>query len=195
MEVFSPAQRRALWTQDARSAGELLGFPPSPGVGGLQRLDAATYLPGDLLYKADIASMASSLELRAPFLDHEVLRLGISLPDTLKLRGRRGKLALRRAFADVLPPEVVSRGKTGFGVPLARWFREGARPLAEELLLDEHARSRDLFRPDAVRALIDDNAEGRADHGHRIWTLLALELWQRTHLEAAAPSSAAVASA
>ncbi len=195
MEVFSATSRRALWTHEARSAGELLGPPPAPGIGGLQRLDIATYLPGDLLYKADIASMANSLELRAPFLDHEVLRLGISLPDSLKLRGRRGKLALRRAFADVLPPEIVARGKAGFGVPLARWFREDARALVEELLLDERARSRGLFRPEAVRALLDENAAGRVDHGHRIWTLLALELWQRTHVEAAAPASAAAATA
>ena len=195
MEIFSPAARRRLWTHEARSAGELLGPPPARGAGGLQRLDVATYLPGDLLYKADIASMANSLELRAPFLDHEVLRLGISLPDSLKLRGRRGKLALRRAFADVLPEEIAARGKAGFGVPLARWFREDARGLAEELLLDERARARGLFRPDAVRTLLDENAAGRADHGHRIWTLLALELWQRTHLEAAAPASAAAASA
>ena len=81
--------------------------------------------------------MAHSLELRSPLLDHEVLELGLSLPDALKLRGREGKVALRRAFADVLPPEVAGRGKTGFGVPLARWFRGELRELAGDVLLGD----------------------------------------------------------
>ena len=74
--------------------------------------------------------MAHSLEVRSPLLDHTVLELGVSLPDSLKVEGRRGKVALRRAFADALPPVVAGRGKTGFGVPIARWFREELRTLA-----------------------------------------------------------------
>src|SRR5204862_6735724 len=101
--------------------------PPGDGITALQLLDIATYLPGDLLLKADLASMAHSLELRSPFLDHEVVELGLALPDHLKTRGREGKVALRRAFAADLPPEVADRGKTGFGVPLGRWFREELR--------------------------------------------------------------------
>ena len=128
------------------------GPPPDGGISGLQRLDVETYLPGDLLLKADIASMAHSLELRSPFLDHEVLELGVSLPDQLKVDGRRGKVALRRAFADDLPPSVASRGKTGFGVPLARWFREELRTLAGDVLLDERARARGQLRPARGRA-------------------------------------------
>src|ERR687884_666257 len=85
--------------------------PAEPGIAGLQRLDVETYLPGDLLPKADLASMACSLELRSPLLDHEVLELGVSLPDSLRFRGFRGKEALRRAFARDLPPLVARRGK------------------------------------------------------------------------------------
>ena len=157
---------------------------PAPGIAGLQRLDFATYLPGDLLPKSDIASMAHSLELRSPLLDHRVVELGLSLPDHLKQRGREGKVALRRAFADDLPPTRRGRGKSGFGVPLAHWFRGELRPLARELLLDERARSRGWFRPAAVERLLDEHASGRADHGHRLWTLVMLELWQRTHVDA-----------
>jgi asparagine synthase (glutamine-hydrolysing) len=187
MQVFSLAQRAELWTDEAKaeigaltSPGFLLGPAPAPDIAGLQRLDVATYLPGDLLPKSDIASMAHSLELRSPLLDHRVLELGLSLPDHLKWRGREGKVALRRAFADVLPPVVAERGKSGFGVPLADWFRHELQPLARDLLLGDE---RGWFRRPAVEQLLDEHASGRADHGHRLWTLVMLELWQRTHVE------------
>ena len=191
MEVFSPELRRELWSDTALaeldspvSAADLLGAPRARGVTGLQLLDLDTYLPGDLLPKADLASMAHSLELRSPFLDHEVVELALGLPDHLKLNGRQGKIALRRAFADDLPPETTARGKRGFGVPLARWFRGELRETARQLLLDPRARERGYFRPAAVDRLLDDHAAGRADHGHRLWCLVVLELWQQTHVEA-----------
>jgi asparagine synthase (glutamine-hydrolysing) len=200
MEVVSLPQRAGLWTEDAKavigpllSSGLVLGTPPEAGMAGLQRLDVATYLPGDLLPKSDIASMAHSLELRSPLLDHRVLELGLSLPDRLKQHGLEGKLALRRAFADQLPPLVAGRGKSGFGVPLAEWFRGELRPLARDVLLDERARGRGLFHGSAVARLIDEHAAGRADHGHRLWTLVMLELWQRAHIDAPAPAPVAVA--
>jgi asparagine synthase (glutamine-hydrolysing) len=194
MEVFPAELRAELWEPGfvarPRPAWELLG-PAEEGVSGLQRLDVRTYLPGDLLLKADIASMAHSLELRSPLLDHAVLELGVSLPDALKVDGRRGKVALRRAFTDALPPAVARRGKTGFGVPIARWFREELQPLARDVLLGETARARGQLRPTAVARLLDDHVSGRADHAHRLWCLLMLELWQREHLDAASPAAVA----
>lgn len=188
MEVFPlELRRRLLVGGAARPAHEHLGSPPEPGIAGLQRLDVATYLPGDLLLKADLASMAHSLELRSPLLDHEVLELGISLPDSLKARGRTGKVALRRAFADRLPEQVRGRGKTGFGVPLGRWFREDLRGLAADLLLDRTARDRGLLRPEEAKRLLDEHATGRRDHGHRLWCLVMLELWHRFHVDAETP--------
>jgi asparagine synthase (glutamine-hydrolysing) len=160
-------------------------------VSSLQRLDAETYLPGDLLLKADIASMAHSLELRSPLLDHEVLELGVSLPERLKLRGLRGKEALRRAFADALPPEVAGRGKSGFGVPLADWFRGELRSLAGDVLLGDRMRARGQLRPAVVERLLDEHVSGCADHGHRLWCLLMLEFWQQVHVEADSPVPAA----
>ena len=190
MEVFPVVVRNALWTDDARaeigrqrSAAELLGPAPSDGVRGLQLLDLRTYLPDDLLLQADIASMAHSLELRSPFLDHEVVELGLSLPVHLKLEGRLGKVALRRGFAEDLPPSVAARGKKGFGVPLSRWFRAELRELASDLLLDRRARERGLLRVETVERMLADHVAGRADHGQRLWTLLMLELWQRHHIE------------
>jgi asparagine synthase (glutamine-hydrolysing) len=194
MEVFPAALRAELWEPGfvarPRPTWELLG-PAEEGISGLQRLDVRTYLPGDLLLKADIASMAHSLELRSPLLDHAVLELGVSLPDSLKVDGRRGKVALRRAFADALPPAVARRGKTGFGVPIARWFRKELQPLARDVLLGETARARGQLRPQAVARLLDDHVSGRADHAHRLWCLLMLELWQRQHLDAASPAAVA----
>jgi asparagine synthase (glutamine-hydrolysing) len=184
MQVFTLQERAALWSADARaaigpltSAGFLLGTPAAPGVTGLQLLDIATYLPGDLLPKADIASMAHSLELRSPFLDHHVLELGLSLPEGLK----QGKTALRRAFADDLPEIVATRGKAGFGVPLGAWFRGELRDLAGDLLLGDN---RGWFERGAVEQLLADHDAGRADNGSRLWTLVMLELWQRAHVDA-----------
>jgi asparagine synthase (glutamine-hydrolysing) len=195
IEIFPAALRAELWNpefvRDPVPAWRLLGPPPVDGLSALQRLDVRTYLPGDLLLKADITSMAHSLELRSPLLDHEVLELGVSLPDRLKTRGLRGKEALRRAFADALPSQIASRGKAGFGVPLADWFRGELRGLAADVLLDDRARARGQLRPAAVERLLDEHVSGRADHGHRLWCLVMLELWQRQHVEAESPAPAA----
>ena len=155
--------------------------PTRPGITGLQLLDLETYLPGDLLLKADLASMAHSLELRSPFLDHEVVALGLALPDSLKVRGREGKVALRRAFADLLPAEVDDARQDG--------LRRAARPLVPR----RSARARTRPAPERPRlvpargrssACSTSTRSGRADHGHRLWCLLMLELWQREHVEA-----------
>ncbi len=180
MEVFPLELRRRLWAEDA--AREVRLAPAEPSIAGLQRLDLETYLPGDLLLKADLASMAHSLELRSPLLDHEVVELGLALPRSLKVRGRTGKVALRRAFAAELPPSVAERRKTGFGVPLGRWFREDLREVARETLGSD----RGWFRPAEMQRLLDEHERGRADHGHRLWCLLMLELWVRHHVEAPA---------
>ncbi len=193
VEVFPLRLRAELWQPDFVRPAALQLEPALPGLGGLQLLDVETYLPGDLLLKADIASMASSLELRSPFLDWDVLELGVSLPDRLKTRGRRGKEALRRAFGPLLPAEVVRRPKRGFAVPLSTWFRGELRELAGDVLLDQRTRSRGQLRPQVVKRLLDEHVSGRADHGHRLWCLLVLELWQRRWVDAGLPAQAAVA--
>ena len=181
MEVFPRGLRERLWAVDGLPGIQRLS-PAQNDTRSLQLLDLETYLPGDLLPKADIASMAHSLELRSPLLDHEVVELGLALPDSLKLRGLTGKVALRRAFGAELPEQVARRGKTGFGVPLGRWFREDLRELARDVL----ATDRGWFRAAEVRRLLDEHESRRADHGHRLWCLLMLELWVRQHVEAPA---------
>jgi asparagine synthase (glutamine-hydrolysing) len=179
VEVFPLELRRRLWTDAALAqASESL----LPQATDLRVVDMESYLPGDLLPKVDLSSMAVSLELRAPFLDHRVVELGLALPRELAF----GKVALRRAFADDLPPEVTERRKTGFGVPLDRWFREELRELARDALPGD----RGWFRPAEVRRLLDEHDSGHADHGHRLWCLLMLELWARRHVEAPALAAA-----
>jgi asparagine synthase (glutamine-hydrolysing) len=139
-----------------------------------------TYLPDDLLVKADIASMASSLELRSPMLDHRVISLGLSLPAAAKVDRRQGKVILREAFGDLLPAEVFSLPKRGFGVPLGRWLREDLFETLREALMDPGLHGLGIFRPEALAGLLNDHFSGRGDHRHRLWALLVLARWLAT---------------
>lgn len=141
--------------------------------------DLLTYLPCDLNCKVDIASMAHSLEVRQPMLDHRLVEFAAQLPLKLKHRGRVGKRILRKAFGPMLPRNIWNRKKMGFGVPLDHWFRGKLKPLLMDTLLSEQSASRGLFRPEAVRQLIDEHLQRRTNHASRLWALLFLELWQR----------------
>ena len=140
--------------------------------------DAAIYLPGDLLVKADRMAMAHGLEGRSPLLDSELALFAARLPTRLKLRGLTGKYLLRRAFADLLPPGIAWQSKRGFGLPVAGWFRGPLREFASDLLLGGRV-AREVARPEAVVALLDAHVSGRADHGKRLFALVMLELWLR----------------
>lgn len=144
-------------------------------------VDQQTYLPDDVLAKVDVASMASGLECRSPFLDHKVVELAVGMPKRLKLRGATHKWILRETFSDFLKP-VSRRSKMGFGVPLGIWFRGGWRNTLMEVLLDSATLGRGYFRPDSVRRLINEHMSGYFDHGERLWTLLCFELWHRKYV-------------
>ncbi len=146
--------------------------------------DLVTYLPGDLMTKVDIASMAHGLEARCPLLDYRVVELAAALPAKLKFHGGRGKRLLQAAFGDLLPSEVFTRRKMGFGVPLDVWLRGELAPLTDSLLGAESVSRRGWFRPAAVRQLIDEHRSRRFDHSARLWSLLVLEQWCRTWLDA-----------
>ena len=143
-------------------------------------LNARTYLLDDLLPKMDRMTMAHGLEARSPMLDRNLIEYVAGLPDRLKRRGGRGKIVLKKAVADMLPSEILSRPKHGFGVPLGEWFRGELKPRVEALLLDRPHLAR-WVRPDAVRQMFADHLAGRSDRGHQLWTLLTLELWLRKH--------------
>jgi len=149
--------------------------------------DVQTYLPDDLLVKMDIASMAHSLEVRSPLLDHHVVEFAASLPARLKLRGLTQKYLLKEVARPWLPAGILDRRKMGFGVPLHRWFREDLREMAYDVLLDRRARERGYFQPRAVRRLLDEHSAGTALHHHRLWNLLMLEWWHRTWIDQPPP--------
>ncbi len=148
-------------------------------VGYGQSHDMLTYLPDDLLVKADLASMASSLELRAPMLDHRLVSLGLSLPISAKLCGRQGKAIVREAFGGDLPAEVLRGRKRGFGVPLRRWLRGELYETLRETLMDPWLHRLGMFRPEALAGLLSDHFAGKGDHSHRLWALLVLGRWLR----------------
>jgi asparagine synthase (glutamine-hydrolysing) len=153
--------------------------------------DLVTYLPGDLLVKVDLASMAHSLECRGPFLDHRVVELAMAMPLDRKIQAHSGrsKFVLKQTFSDLLPPPIRKRSKMGFGVPISRWFRDELKHELRDVLLDPVCLNRGLFRPEAVRDLLDEHIEGKREHSHRLWALVILELWFRKHLDESLPSS------
>jgi asparagine synthase (glutamine-hydrolysing) len=186
---FSADEKRALYTPElaAALAGDAtaeafaarLGASRAPDlVGRLQDLDVETYLPDDILAKVDIASMTHGLEARAPLVDHAVVELGASLPGPMKLRRGKGKLIFKKAFADLVPRQILNRRKKGFALPTGRWLAGRLHGFARELLLSSEARARGLFAPEAVAALLDRHRAGE-DHGERIWNLMVLETWHR----------------
>jgi asparagine synthase (glutamine-hydrolysing) len=128
--------------------------------------------------------MAHGLESRSPFLDQELMAFAATIPASLKMRGLRTKALLRSAMAMRLPAKVVSGRKMGFGVPIDRWFRAELREMAYDVMLSEAARSRGLFKPEAVRTLLEEHTSGLRRHHHRLWALLFLELWFRTWIDA-----------
>lgn len=146
-------------------------------------VDTRTYLPDDLLVKVDVASMAHGLEARSPFLDHGLLEFAAGIPAHLKLRGMEKKVLLRTALRGILPDMILDRPKMGFGVPIDRWFRDDLRPLAYDTLLDRRAADRGYFRPEVVRAYLDEHVRGQGHWHYLLWNLLMLELWHRTFID------------
>jgi asparagine synthase (glutamine-hydrolysing) len=136
-----------------------------------------TYLPDDLLIKADRMSMAASLEARSPFLDHVLVEWAATMPVDLKLRRGVTKYILKKAFEGRLPQEIIYRQKHGFGVPIGKWFRTSLRQALTDTLSSERARQRGWLAPQAVQQLTNEHLSGARDHGQALWTLLMLEVW------------------
>jgi asparagine synthase (glutamine-hydrolysing) len=190
MVIFNEARRAALYREDFLA--QLPDADPFTFLdSALQRAsnrdpitsaslaDLVTYLPCDLMTKVDIASMAHSLEVRAPFLDFRLVEFAASLPIDLKFRRTRGKYLLRRAFADLLPPTIWNRAKMGFGVPLDYWFRNQLHDVTRDTLLAQDARCHSFFRREAIEQLFREHSERTFDHAPRLWSLLFFEMWLR----------------
>jgi len=149
----------------------------------MQSLDTQLYLAEDILTKVDRASMAVSLEVRAPYLDPRVAEFAASLPSRYKLHGYTSKYILKRAAKGLVPSFVWRRGKKGFGVPIAKWLKGELRPLSRDLLSPERLRRGGLFNPDYVAKLQDEHERGVANHRKLLWTLLSFELWRESFIE------------
>ncbi len=186
--LYSPAFANALGADRGYAERYISGlFALNPDDDLLNRMsytDLRSYLPECLMTKMDIASMANSLETRSPFLDHKVLEFAFRLPGNLKLKGFGGtKWILKETFRDMLPPEIYSRGKMGFGIPLGIWFRGELKDYWAGACLSKKALERGYFRPEALFKLWDEHQRGTRDHGYKLWALLMLELWHRQYAD------------
>jgi asparagine synthase (glutamine-hydrolysing) len=186
----------APFTEAERAA--LLGPSAPTGHGGgddrggdpLRRMlvaDAGPWLADNLLERGDRMTMAASVELRPPFLDHRLVELAFRLPPATKVRAGTGKVVLRRVAADLVPPAVVRRPKEGFRVPLDEWFRGGLRDLAWDRLLSRSSFVTTVFERSAVQRLLERHQRGEQDEDIRIWTLLGLEVWHEQCIAGSRP--------
>jgi asparagine synthase (glutamine-hydrolysing) len=172
---------------DGRANGWLSSLftelPRLDPIDAAMAVDIVSYLPYDLLVKVDITSMANSLEARSPFLDHEVMEFAARLPIEIKVRGRRLKYFLKRAFADLLPEENIKRRKMGFGVPVGQWFRGPLKELLCDALFSQRSSTQQYFRDSEIKRLVGEHLESRADYSFQLWNLLMLELWHREFID------------
>ncbi len=180
-ELYSPAFRAELGGYNAfevfeRHARRANREDPLALV---QYLDLKTYLVGDINTKVDRASMAHSLEVREPLMDHPLVEWLATLPSTLKVRGGEGKFLLKKAMEPKLPQEILYRPKMGFAVPLARWFRGPLRERVRRALLGDALAQTGLFNPAFLRQLVEAHESGRSDHSAPLWTLLMFEAFLR----------------
>jgi len=152
-------------------------------INQLLYLNTKTYLPEDLLIKADRMSMANSLEARSPFLDQDLIQFAAEIPASLKLNGLTTKYILKKALRGLVPQEIIDRPKHGFGVPVGEWFRTDLKDYVRETLLSPEALRRGYFREEALRWLIQQHQEGKRDLGHQLWALLTFELWHRLFID------------
>ncbi len=153
--------------------------PSSHPLSQIQYIDLKTYLVGDILTKVDRASMANSLEVRAPLLDHKLIDWVSGLSPDLKLKGQMGKYILKKAMEPYLPHDVLYRSKMGFSVPLCEWFRGPLKIRIKKALLGEMMSDCGYFNMDYINHLITDHQSGRRDYSASIWSLLMFEAFLR----------------
>jgi asparagine synthase (glutamine-hydrolysing) len=175
--LLSPARPSPGVVDRRRHLRDLAGLDRLSPLSRLLAANFHSYLHDDLLVKTDRMTMANSLEARAPFLDRALVEYVAGVPDDEKLKGLTTKAILREAFDDMLPAAVKQAPKKGFGVPLDAWFRGELKDMCRDLLLSPSAKLRSYLAQEYVRKLVDDHQAGRANHGHRLWTLLTFERW------------------
>jgi asparagine synthase (glutamine-hydrolysing) len=148
-----------------------------------QYVDIKTYLADNILTKVDRMSMAASVETRVPLLDHRVVEFALNLPSSLKLNRLKTKIALRQVASNRVPAEILNKPKQGFSIPLKHWLRGPLKPMMTDLLSQETVRARGYFEPQTVTRWMQEHLDGRANHSHRLWALMVIELWLQRVLE------------
>ena len=190
---FTPEEQDELLTEDARvrmawdARQHVRGFMDEklPPLHRWLRFDIENWLPDDILVKSDRMSLANSLELRVPYLDHRYVELALSLPPEMKLRGGQEKLLFRRAVRNIVPPEVLARKKHGFAVPINEWLERDLRHSAERVFRVSPILNSGIFRQGSLGRIIREHQLSRRIYKRQFWSLLTLAIWHRLHIEEA----------
>jgi len=156
-------------------------------LNGLNRsmfLDIKTYLVDDILVKVDRMSMAASLEVRVPFLDHRVVEFALSVPQELKIRNFKTKYLLKRMARRLLPGNIVNRPKQGFSIPIKNWLKGPLRPMMTDLLSHDRLARQGIFNPGYVDTLMKEHIQNEENHSHRLWSLMLFQLWKERFMPA-----------
>ena len=195
LSYFTALSKKSLYTADflnalgttdrvARSFREYAArVKTNEPLDQLLYIDGKTYLPGDILTKVDRMSMATSLEVRVPLLDHKLIDFVTRVPASLKLAGTETKHLLKRVARDLIPAEILDRPKQGFGIPLEQWINQQLRDEIRETLRESRTRQRGYVNSGYVDLLLDEHEKGRRDHSFPLWALLILELWHRRYVD------------
>jgi asparagine synthase (glutamine-hydrolysing) len=185
LSLFAPDVRHQLDQHDpydfirryARQAGHVDPLTQSGYV------DVNSYLVDDILVKVDRMSMAVSLEVRVPFLDHRVVEQAFTLPADLKIHRWQSKFFLKRTMADLLPPMIQRRDKRGFSIPIKNWIRHQLRPMMTDLLAESRLRREGFFNTAWVSRLVDEHLRGTHNHSHTLWALMVFESWYGAYMD------------
>ena len=195
VSVFTSMNRRLLYSEDFQRklkglptvAGRFLEYAAQVKTGEdldlLLYTDSKTYLPGDILTKVDRMSMAASLETRAPLLDQKLIEFVGQIPAGMKIVGTETKAILKRAVKDLIPDEILNRGKQGFGIPIQKWINQELRGRIRDTLSDQITRQRGYFDYSYIELLLREHDRSRRDHSTSLWALFMLELWHRRFLD------------
>lgn len=178
----------------APALDDLRDSSPAGRVNRMLYADTMTSLPDDLLLKADKMTMANSVELRVPFLDHRFLEFAASLPEDMKVRGFQTKYLAKRALRRLIPTEIIRRKKVGFPVPYESWMRSELKDWVHDILLDSATLNRGYFRKSAIQHLLDQDLQHHI-YPKEILSLVALELWHRSFVDSAGRTDAPAVSA
>ena len=191
---MTEGKRNLLYSEDLRASlggstacsgfiGYLEEFESADPLWQEQFADIKTYLVDDILAKVDRMSMANSLEVRTPFLDHRVVQFAAGVASNLKLKGFTTKYLLKRCMARKLPREVLTRKKEGFSIPIKNWLRYELRSMMEEVLSPARLKQEGLFNAPYVEQLKREHLQGTANHSHLLWSLMIFEIWREMYLK------------